>query len=212
MGLEKKIKEMETPKERAKMNEWIEEYIAKERVKSEVINSMTSSTDYVKWLIQFTQDKGDFYDDNWDYSDEKLGDIDKKMVDKLSLFFECINLYAKNNYIYSISRPLGECYQIKINNNGFEIGYITGQGTSFYCKKIQLDDEKDFIDFMDIVNNKKQGNVEYIEKGLNNLSNVLIDLYDNGVPIEAIIKTFDLFIRHINNIEREKNKVKKKIP
>ena len=54
MGLEKKIKEMETPKEKAKMNEWIEEYIAKERVKSEVINSMMSSIDYVKWLIQFT--------------------------------------------------------------------------------------------------------------------------------------------------------------
>ena len=201
---------METLKDNSKMNEGIEEYIAKEKFKSEVINSMMSSTDYVKWLIQFTQDKDSFYDDNWDYSDEKLGDIDKKMVDELSLFFECINLYAQNNYIYSMSRPLGECYQIKINNNGFEIGYITGQGTSFYCKKIQLVSEIDSIDYMDIVNNKKQSNVEYIENRLNNLSNVLIDLYDNGIPIEAIDKTYNLFIRHINSIEREKNKVKKK--
>ena len=180
------------------------------KVKSEVLNSMISSTDYIEWLIQFTQDKDSFYDDNWDYSNEKLSDTDKKMVDKLALFFECINLYAKNNYIYSISRPLGECYKIKINNNGFEIGYITGQGTSFYCKKIQLGGEKNLIDFTDIINNKKQNNVKYIENGLNNLSNVLIDLYDNGVPVEAIIKTFNLFIRHTNSVEKENNKVKKK--
>ena len=179
--------------------------------KNEVINSMISSTEYIEWLIQFTQDKDGFSDDNWDYSDERLSDIDKEMVDKLSLFFESINFYAKNNYIYSMTRPLGECYQIKINNNGFEIGYITGQGTSFYCKKIQLDVEKDFIDFMDIINNKKQSNVEYIENSLNNLSNVLMDLYDNGIPIEAMIEIFNLFIRHTNSIEKEKNKVKKKI-
>ena len=149
MSLEKEtFKEMKTLKNNSKMNEDISEYIAEEKSKSEVINGMMSSTDYVKWLIQFTQDKDGFYDDNYDYSDEKLGDSDKKMVDKLSLFFECINLYAKNNYIYSMSQPLGECYQIKINNNGFEIGYITGQGTSFYCKKIQLDGEKDFIDYI----------------------------------------------------------------
>ncbi len=110
-----------------------------------------------------------------------------------------------------MTRPLGECYQIKINNNGFEIGYVTGQETSFSCKKIQLDVEKAFIDFMDIINNKKQSNVEYIENGLNNLSNVLMDLYDNGIPIEAMIETFNLFIHHTNSIEKERNKVKKKI-
>ena len=203
---------MERLKDNSKMNECIEECIAKEKFRNEEINRMMSSTDYVKWLIQFTQDKESFCDDNWDYSDEKLSDIDKKMVDKLALFFECIYRYAKNNYIYSTSRPLGECYQIKINNKGFEIGYITGQGTSFYCKKIQLDDEKNFIDYMDIVNNKKQNNVEYIENSLNNLLNILIDLYDNCIPIEAIDKTYNLFVRHINSNGQEANKVKKKTP
>lgn len=183
--------EMELSKEKVKINEWIIEY--------------------AKWLIQFIQDKDVFFDDNWDYSDEKLNDIDKKMVDKLSLFFESINLYAQNNYIYSAFRPLGECYKIKINNNEFEIGYIAGQGTSFYCKKIELDDEKKFIDFIDIINNNKQNNVEYIDDSLNNLSNVLMDLYNNGIPIEAIIKTFNLFVHHIESVEREKNKVKKKV-
>ena len=65
---------------------------------------------------------------------------------------------------------------------------------------------------MDIVNNKKQNNVEYIENSLNNLLNILIDLYDNCIPIEAIDKTYNLFVHHINSNGQEANKVKKKTP
>lgn len=177
--------------------------------KREKINIIMSSKDYVLWLINFMKDKNIFSDDEWDYSCENLNDIDQKMVNVLSVFFDGIYLYARDNYIYSLSRPFGECYHIKIDNNGFEIGYLSGQGTCFYCKKIQLDKDNDFIDIMDIINNRKQDNVEFIDMNLNNLSSLIIDLYNNGVPIEAIINTFDKTIHYINNEEQVKNNVKK---
>ena len=195
---------METQEETKKI---IEEVVEKENQKNERIRVLMSSTDYIKWLIAFTKDKEVFFDDEWDYSSEKLSNANQEKVDDLALFFEGIYHYTKANYIYSSSRPFGECYQIKMDDNGFEIGYLTGQGTKFYCKKISLEEEKNVIDFMDIVNDKKQDNVEYIEKNLEDLSKLFIDLYNNGIPIEAMVETINRAIRHINRKEQDKIKV-----
>lgn len=203
------IEELKKEETKEIMKKIVEEKIEKEKQKKEKIEILMSNTDYIKWLIDFTKDKEVFSDDDWDYSNEKLSDADQEKVNDLSLFFEGIYHYAKKNYIYSSLRSLGEYYRVKIDNQGFEIGYITGQGTIFYCKRISLE-EKDIIDFMDIVNDKKQDNVEYIEKNLKNLSDLFIDLYSNGVPIEAIIETFNKIVSSINRTEQEKTKVKSK--
>ena len=67
----------------------------------------------------------------------------------LSLFFEGIYCYAKENRIYSKDGRLGEYFQIRIGDIGFEIGYRSGQGTDFYCKRVSPEDN--FIDFLDIL-------------------------------------------------------------
>ena len=198
------IKGLENPESKEIMKRIVEENIKKERQKNEKIKSLMSNTDYIEWLIEFTKDKEGFSDDDWIYSSEKLDDVAKGKVDDLQLFFEGIYQYSRINYIYSLTRPLGECYKIRIGDIGFEIGYLSGQGTKFYCRRILLEEMENAIDFMDIVNKKKQDSVEYIERSLEKFSNMFIELYNNGVPIEAINEALDRGMKYINKIEREK--------
>ena len=192
------------------MDKYIQNYIERNKRNSEIIDELISNSDYIKWLIDFTKDKEVFFDSDWDYSDEKLPENDQEKVYYLSLFFEGIFSYAKKNHIYSLPNSLGEYYQIKIDDIGFEIGYISGQGTSFYCKRIPLLDDN-FIDFIDIMNNKEQDNVKYINNSMEQLSIMIIDLYNQGIPIEAIDEAINKAIKQIVLYEKEsKPKVYKK--
>ena len=49
-----------------------------------------------------------------------------------------------------------------------------------------MTNEDDFIDFNDIMNNKKQPNVDSYNIVLSGLSNSIDDIYNSGVPVEAI--------------------------
>ena len=187
--------------------EFMEKRVEKENKRKEKIINIVSSIDYIKWLIDFTKDKEGFTDNDWDYAPIKLSKNDQEKVDDLQLLFEGIYNYAKKNYIYSTPCSLGEYYNIKIGDIGFEIGYITGQGTMFYCKRVDIQDN--FIDFMDILSNKKQDNVDYIEKELNMLSDMINNIYNNGIPIDAITETYNIAIRDIIKKERLKEDNKK---
>lgn len=166
------------------------------------------SLDYIKWLIEFMKDKEYFSDDEWDYSSEKLNEFDQEKVNQLHFLFEGILRYAKENYIYPTVHSLGESFQIKINDNIFEIGYITGQGTSFYCRKISLYKAKEAINYMDIVNNIEQDHTAYFDYKLERLSALIKDLYHYGVPIEAMIETVNNTINNIDKDKKEKTKTK----
>ena len=208
--MEKLLLFLESKGGKISINKCLQEMIKKQK---EINNRLLSNTDYIRWLIDFTKDKEGFSDNDWDYSDVKLTNEDQINVDSLSLFFEGIYNYAKKNYIYSSPRAFGECYKIKMGNNAFEIGYITGQGTSFYCKKVDIANECKCIDFNDIINNKEQDNVKTIDTNLKNFSNMINDIYSNGVPIEAIEDVFNETIKNIISSERESEtqKVFKKV-
>ena len=124
-----------------------------------------SVSGYFEWLLDFMKDKSDFFDSDWDYTDEKLNASDQQNVNCLFLLFEVIFQYARENKISSSYRPLGEYFPLKVHDIGFEIGYITGQGTSFYCKKIPLEKDEQFIDYKDILKNEeKQETVKVLKK------------------------------------------------
>lgn len=197
------IKELKKPETKKIMEKIVEETIEKEKIRNDKIKTLMSSLDYINWLTEFTKDNKGFSDYDWLYSSEKLDDADQEKVDDLQLFFEGIYQYARKNYIYSQTRSLGECYQVRIDDIGFEIGYLSGQGTKFYCRRIPLEAMENAIYFMDIVNNKKQDSVEYIEKSLENLSNMFVELYNNGVPIEAMMETFNKTIKSIEQKEHD---------
>ena len=183
-------------------NDFVKKELEKERIRKQ----LTSNTDYVEWLLDFTKYKDSFADDDWDYSIEKLNEEDQSRVDNLSLFFEGIYSYARRNYIPSCGNQLGEFHQIVYNGVVLEIGYMTGQGTYFYCKRNapQIDTA---IDFIDIVNNKKQDNVDYIESSIEDLANRMINLHNSGVPIDAIDIAIDKAYKHISQVEKEAQRV-----
>lgn len=205
MGAETEIlKEMKTRKGKKKIKKWVEEYIELEKVKSENIKALMSNTNYLDWLIKFTQDKEKFCDDDWLYFPERINDNDKENVDNLCLFYEGINKYAKENYIYPIPCEFGNYYRIKLNDIGFEIGILIGQGTVFTCKRVPVEKEQEFIDFNDIRMGKKQESVDQINTSLDTLSNMVLTTYESGVPIESIVDTLEKTISEINSPKEDK--------
>ena len=195
---EKILKEMNTPEGQEKIQKALEKYIEKEKAENIKIQKMLSNTDYIKWLESFTIEHPSFNDNNWLYFPEKISKQDNEQVNNLHLMYKGIEKYAKENYIYPNSCRFGDFYKIKLENTGFEIGILVGQGTLFFCNRVQVENEKDFIDFNDIINNTKSDNVDTIKNKLNELSNLVISLHKSGVPLEAIVIKLDNTLNEIN--------------
>ena len=172
------------------MNGYIEELLEKEKYKEKKTKELLSDYSYIEWLVNYTNEKKSFFSDD-NEKDEN--------VKNLEYFFNGIDKYASDNYIYSIPNEFGEYYNIKYNNIGLEIGYIAGQGIYFYCNKVQIDNEDKFIDFDYIITNKKQPNTVYIEQSLNKINNIIIELYNSGMPLDDIGCEVKKIIKDINN-------------
>ncbi len=200
------LKEMKTPKEKAKIKKWFDNYIEEKKVKNEKINSLMSNTSYLDWLSNFTKDKNRFCDNDWLYFPERINDTDKENVGNLSLFYLGIKKYANENYIYPIPCKFGNYYKIILNEVGFEIGILIGQGTVFFCKKVSIDNEQEFIDFNDIMVGNKQERVDQINASLEALSNMVLTTYESGVPIESIVETLENTIKEITSPKEDNSK------
>ena len=163
MGVAEEIlKDLQTPEGQEKMKNWIERYIAEQKEKDEKIKNIMSNIAYIEWLKQFTQDKEGFSDDDWLYFPEKINESDRENVKNLCLLYEGIDKYSQQKHIYPIPCEFGNFYRVKLNGFGFEIGILVGQGTVFFFNKASLEDDKEFIDFNDIMTRKKQDNVDQI--------------------------------------------------
>lgn len=187
-----------------KMNNYFENILnqRKESIK------MSSNDDYIIWLENFTSKYSKFSDDDWLYCPEKISEIDQNNVKKLNLFFDGIETYASKNYIYPTPNEWGSFYSIKYNDVGYNIGLAVGQGVIFYCERTQVIDG--YLDFMDIINDKKQKNSDSIRNELDKLSQSIKNLINNGIPIPAIIDTFESNINEAKSVERTKVKIKTK--
>ena len=197
-GAERILKEMNTPEGKEKIKKLLEEYFAKENAENIKIQEMLANTNYIKWLDSFTIEHSSFFDDDWLYFPEKISKEDLEQVNNLHLMYHGIERYASKNYIYPTNCDFGNFYKVKLENTGFEIGMLVGQGTLFFCNRVQIGNRKDFIDFNDILNNKGNDNITTIKKKLNELSNLVVSLYKSGVPLEAIAITLDNTLNKIN--------------
>ena len=167
-------------------------------VLQELINSaekaerLVSNTKYMLWLEEFTAKNHGFSDDSWLYNSEKLSAIDSENVHNLCSFFNGIAKYADNNFLPVYSEDAHESHvYIQFNGIGYEIGVVVGQGAYTYCQRLNIFSDKRFINFNDVVANKKQKNVDHINKQLNKLSASIHTLMDMGVPIKAITGTIE---------------------
>lgn len=180
---EKILENLNTPEGQEKVRKIAEEFKAQQPAKNSKMQEMFSNTDYLKWLESFTIENPSFCDDNWLYFPEQISEEDYEKVKNLNLLFEGIELYAQKNYIYPEECSFGWYYNIKFNNVGYEIGTLVGQGTLFYCKRTPIDEKIEYIDFNDIINGKKRDNADAIAQQLQDLSNKVIELYKNGIPL-----------------------------
>lgn len=188
-----------------------EKWIREKKEKDAKLKRLFSSYDYMNWLNSFTANTKGFSDEEYLYFPEKISKEDLDKVNNLGLFFEGIEKYADKNYIYPTIYEYQSYYSVKDNVNDayYKIGVIEGQGGSFFCERVEDTSKLDFIDFNDIMNDKIRENVEEIEANLDNMSNLVLSLYNKGVPLEAIKDTFDKTISEIE-LSKEKGKEYKK--
>ncbi len=188
------------------MKKFIESCVEKEKYRTEKIKDMMTNPDYFEWLNEFTQDKKGFSDDTWLYFPNEIKDSDKENVEELHLFYDGIDKYASANYIYPVDCEYGNFYKIRLDEIGFEIGVLSGQGVVFFCKKVPVENEQEFIDFNDIMTGKKQEEVDRIDASLDFLSEMVLATYESGVPIEAIANKLDSVVKELAVKDEDKAK------
>lgn len=152
----------------------------------ELEKELISNTEYILWLENFTIANPSWSDDNWLYRPEKISKEDYKRVEELHCFFNGIVDYAKRNFLSLCYDEFGSYVFIQFNNVGYRIGEMSGQGTLAYCERVDISSDNLFIDFNDILENKKQKNVDDINKKLNTMCKIIEELLNIGVPSKAI--------------------------
>lgn len=139
---------------------WVEEIEKKEKDKESVYDSY----DYINWLDKFTSTYHKFDKDSILYN-ENLSDEDRCNIEKLDYLFECIDKYASFNSIspiYYNDVSFGNVnYRFMYNNKLYEIGVMTGQGSSISLSTVYDNDDYGYIDFKNIIKNH---NKKYIKK------------------------------------------------
>lgn len=175
------------------------DFLTKLLEKQDKLNKIAKNYEYINWLTSFTSKYLEFTDDDFLYSPELISKEDNINIYDLGIFFEAIDNFARSNYIYPYSSEFGGYYNIKYNNIGFEIGSLVGQGTLFFCKRVNVNNDEYFIDFDDIVNNKKLEHTSEVTSDLNKFKDYIKSLCDKGIPLEAIRDTFDSTYSEIKN-------------
>lgn len=188
-----------------KINEWFKNYMEERKKEKQIKSSMFSGYEYIAWLDRITKENGTISDEDLLYNDS-LNEYDRQGIKNLNLFFDGIQEYATNNYIYPISEPYCELYNIKYNDSGLQLGITYGQGVSLFCKGVKVEEMDEYIDFADIINGKKSSKVEVINKNLERLTTLIYELYDNGVPIEAIRNTCNSVVEELVKKKKENDK------
>ncbi len=185
------------------IKDWFSEYAEKQKSENIIIKDLMSNNAYVNWLDKFTKNKNGICDDAWFYFTNNISEDDQINLEKLSSFYKGINTYAHLNHIYPLPCDFGHYYKVRSGDFGFNLTEIKGQGKFIYhCMRVNVSKPEDFIDFNDVVLNKKQDNVDSINKTLCGLKEMINNAVESGVPIEALSETFN---DTINIIDIENN-------
>ena len=181
---------------------------AKEKIIQRLVNKyneeyrrsqeLVSNTSYIDWIKDYIKNKDFVIDDYLEIDHQPINEEDKAKLKQMCLFHHGISQYATENHIYPRPFNCGLYYRIKYNDLLFDIGYTGGLEIYYSIIKAKEDGIK-YIDFNDIMTNKKQDNVDYINASLQNISDVINEYYQNGVPIESIEKTVHTTMRYIRS-------------
>lgn len=188
-----------------KNDDFILKFVHRESIK----NIMRSSKEYVNWLKKFTEENPSFSDDYYEIVSGEYSDTDKINMKNLSLLFEVIDEYAKKNYMSTRKNEYSESYNFRSDDISYNIGFFRGQGSSFFCQRIDDIETKDFIDFDDIIKGSYTNDFEKNKNEVEKMKNSVMELYQSGVPLEIIKSEFENTIKNITS--EKQNTLKKKL-
>ena len=177
------------------MDNFIEKMRASRKHKEEFIDQMTYTTDYIDWLERFTAEHGSFSTDSFLY-DDTLSEEDRVNVSDVQLLYEEVERYCEDNFLVPTKVDYGVFYSIKHNGVGYFIGVDVGQGTSFYCTRLD-EPEKDALEYKHLMSGVKLPKTVRIEHRLEELADLIEQLSNDDVPEEAIHQTADAALQKI---------------
>ena len=182
-------------------NNVIDRVIKREEKKKE----MFSNYDYIDWLVSFTEIYDSFTADDYEYRYLILKEKDNENLKNFYIFFDGIEGYANNNFIYPKYSNNGVYYTIKYGDVAFNIGVEVGQGTLTYCERTEPSEED--IEFSDIMEGKESPRKDIIDNKLNEILESINTLVYEGVPFNFILSELKKKNDEKNN-EYTKKKVK----
>ncbi len=179
------------------MKSYFEQLEEKRKIKEEFKEKLAYSTEYIDWLDKFLDDHGSFSTNTFKYhTSEQISDEDRERVDLLEAFFEATAEYCDDNYISPIKTSFGGYYSLSYNGNGYYLGVDTGQGTSFYCAKLK-EPEKNSLEYKHIMSGVKLPRTIQIDHKLERLVELIEELDQEDVPVEAIHQKTDTALQKI---------------
>lgn len=163
-----------------------------ERVKREKIEDLLTDADFFAWLDLFTQEYEGFDDGRWKHHHNEISEEDRTNIERLNFLYEAIRLWTEKNKIYPNLREYAEFYEVRIGNTGYEIGIDTSNGLSYFCNRVE--EMPRFIDFDDILADKRAENVRqridalmHLESAILKLRNLDISKHIVHTKVEDII-------------------------
>ena len=164
----------------------LEKMMARAKAKVDFRDNLRVSDDYINWLEKFTVKNGGFSTMVLTYNANKYNDTDRENIENIETLYEVISEFAEKNYISPVEVELGNYFPVKHGDNCFYIGADFGQGTSFYCTRLD-EVEEDALNYKDVVQNIKLPATMRKEQSLEELSLMIDRLFnEDKIPVSVI--------------------------
>lgn len=153
---------------------------------------LVESTDYFDWLYEFTKKHQKFTDTDWLYDSDSICESDYSQVELLTDFFTAVDQYHRRNLLEANAEGYAAWYNIKYKDAYFAIGIRVGQGAQNFVTRYKQYKEmlpEPFIEFEDILENKKHPGLAEKNEALLKLQAEANLLRNLGVPREIIENT-----------------------
>ena len=177
----------------------IEKQIERAEKRKEFFEKLLYSTEYMDWLMTFSKKIPQC---SADAADAEMFPIeDRKQLGCLPFFFEAIQEYSSENYIYPYKEPLGEYYSIQYKGIGFDIGVDYGQGSFFYYRRLPVK-RNSALDFKHLMSSVKLPETLLYDCKLEELVTFIEHLHEEDhVPLDAIRFKVEDTVQKIKNRE-----------
>ena len=137
----------------------------------------------MEWLSEFIK-KYRYVSDSPSFPPPHNSKNDLENIKRLGYFYMYIDDFASKNYY-----PSSDSYNIKYEDNIYEIKLFMGQGGMCFVK--ENNEAEDFILYDDLVNNKDLDRKTKISSELNKYKEYLLDLLKEDIPEYALQETFN---------------------